>query len=140
MSDLWWTTRTATRAARCRCRESDNKSPESHFFDYLARGAPYGPDDGTVAPWAVVASLPFAPEIVFPAIQPFQDAHPELTGEYCFRCSYNPTFPNATPTGAGWTSPYHFGINLGSVCLCAKTTGQGCSGDSCAPVPTLSPV
>jgi len=25
---------------------------------------PYGPDDGTLAPWAVVASLPFAPEIV----------------------------------------------------------------------------
>ena len=25
---------------------------------------PYGPDDGTIAPWAVVASIPFAPEIV----------------------------------------------------------------------------
>ena len=31
------------------------------FFDYVARGAPYGPDDGTLAPWSVVASLPFAP-------------------------------------------------------------------------------
>ena len=30
----------------------------------IARGAPFGPDDGTVAPWVVVASLPFAPEIV----------------------------------------------------------------------------
>ena len=37
---------------------------ERRFFDYEARGAPYGPDDGTIAPWAVVASLPFAPEIV----------------------------------------------------------------------------
>src|SRR5262245_35961390 len=36
------------------------------FFDYIARGAPLGPDDGTVAPWVVVASLPFAPEIVIP--------------------------------------------------------------------------
>jgi hypothetical protein len=26
-----------------------------------ARGVPSGPDDGTLAPWAVVASLPFAP-------------------------------------------------------------------------------
>ena len=41
---------------------------ERQFFDYLARGVPYGPDDGTIAPWAVVASLPFAPEIVLPAI------------------------------------------------------------------------
>ena len=30
------------------------------FFDYVARGVPDGPDDGTIAPWAVVASLPFA--------------------------------------------------------------------------------
>ena len=41
---------------------------ERQFFDYLARGVPYGPDDGTIGPWAVVASLPFAPEIVLPAI------------------------------------------------------------------------
>lgn len=32
------------------------------FLDYEARGIPYGPDDGTIAPWAVVASLPFAPD------------------------------------------------------------------------------
>src|SRR4029434_3422529 len=37
---------------------------ERDFFDYVARGAPFGPDDGTVAPWVVLASLPFAPEIV----------------------------------------------------------------------------
>ena len=30
------------------------------FFDYVARGVPYGPDDGTLAPWAVAASMPFA--------------------------------------------------------------------------------
>ena len=38
------------------------------FFDYVGRGVPYGPDDGTLAPWAVAASLPFAPEIVLPAL------------------------------------------------------------------------
>src|SRR5262245_11834724 len=42
---------------------------EREFFDYYARGAPFGPDDGTVAPWAVVASLPFAPEIVIPTVR-----------------------------------------------------------------------
>lgn len=40
------------------------------FYDYVARGVPFGPDDGTVAPWAAVASLPFAPEIVLPADHP----------------------------------------------------------------------
>jgi len=41
---------------------------EREFFDYVARGVPHGPDDGTIAPWAVVASRPCAPEIVLPAI------------------------------------------------------------------------
>src|SRR3972149_8040366 len=40
---------------------------ERQFFDYVGRGVPYGPDDGTIAPWAVGASLPFPPEIVLPA-------------------------------------------------------------------------
>jgi hypothetical protein len=40
---------------------------ERLFFGYRARGAPFGPDDGTISPSAVVASLPFAPEIVLPA-------------------------------------------------------------------------
>ncbi len=90
---------------------------ERNFFDYVARGAPYGPDDGTVAPWAVVASLPFAPEIVLPTIKHFQDVYPQVTGEYCFRCSFNLSFQNEADADSGWTSPYHFGINLGPVIL-----------------------
>ena len=49
---------------------------ERQFFDYLARGAPFGPDDGTVAPWVVVASLPFAPEIVIPTVRHLARARP----------------------------------------------------------------
>ncbi len=90
---------------------------ERPFFDYVARGAPYGPDDGTVAPWAIVASLPFAPDIVLSAVRNFQDVYPQVTGKYCFRCSFNLTFSDDVEGGTGWTSPYHFGINLGPVVL-----------------------
>jgi hypothetical protein len=92
---------------------------ERVFFDYVARGVPYGPDDGTIAPWAVVASLPFAPEIVLPTVAHFKDVYPQITGKYCLRCSFNLTFAPEAGTGdaAGWTSPYHFGINLGPVVL-----------------------
>ena len=98
---------------------------ERRFFDYIARGAPYGPDDGTIAPWAVAASLPFAPEIVLPTIWHLQDVYPQITGEYCFRCSFNLTFPNEIDPGAGWTSPYHFGINLGPVVLMCENYRTG---------------
>ncbi len=43
------------------------------FYDYIGRSIPYGPDDGTIAPWAVAASLPFAPEIVLPTLQYFNE-------------------------------------------------------------------
>jgi len=95
------------------------KGIERRFFDYMARGAPYGPDDGTVAPWAVAASLPFAPEIVLPALLHFQDVHPQVSGEYCFKCSINLSFSDAADNGShtGWASRYHFGINVGPVVL-----------------------
>jgi hypothetical protein len=102
---------------------------ERSFFDYTARGAPYGPDDGTIAPWAAIASLPFAPEIAFPAVRYLQDTYPQLTGEYCFRCSVNCsvnlTFGNDADAGAIWVSPTHFGINLGPVVLMCENFRSG---------------
>ena len=95
------------------------------FFDYLARGVPDGPDDGTVAPWAVVASLPFAPEIVLPTIRHFKDVYPQITGKYCFKCSFNLTFPPESPGTPGWTSSYHYGINLGPVVLACENYRSG---------------
>lgn len=72
---------------------------ERHFHDYVARGVPWGPDDGTIAPWAAIASLPFAPEIVLPALRHFIDFYPEMTSKYGFKCSFNPTFSEATDSG-----------------------------------------
>lgn len=101
------------------------KGIERHFFDYVARGAPYGPDDGTVAPWAVLASLPFAPEIVLPTIQHFKEVYPEVTGKYCFKCSFNLSFLHEPQGKPGWTSQYHYGINLGPIVLMCENYRSG---------------
>jgi hypothetical protein len=84
------------------------------FWGYVGRGAPKGPDDGTLAPWAVVASLPFAPEVVLPAIERMN--RPRLRGEdeYGFCATYNPTFPSA-PGRRGWVSRWHYGLNQGPI-------------------------
>ena len=89
------------------------KGVERSFFDYVARGAPYGPDDGTLAPWSVVASLPFAPEIVLPTIDHFNRLRLCEANPYGFKASFNPTFPTEPLRKYGWVSPYHFGINEG---------------------------
>lgn len=86
---------------------------ERTFFDYVARGAPYGPDDGTLAPWAVAACLPFAPEIVVPTVEFFQSLRLCEVNPYGFKASFTPTFEAEPPHHAGWVSPYHFGINEG---------------------------
>ena len=98
---------------------------ERRFYDYVARGVPYGPDDGTIAPWAVVASLPFAPEIVLPTMQHFKDAYPQIMGKYCFKCSFNLTYPENSQGKPGWSSLYHFGINLGPVVVMCENFRTG---------------
>jgi len=85
------------------------------FYDYKNRGVPYGPDDGTLAPWAVIASLPFAPETVLPSLQHFDETFPEMTSKYGFKCSFNPTF--SATSGNGWISKGYYGLDQGPIVL-----------------------
>lgn len=95
------------------------------FFDYIARGAPFGPDDGTVAPWVVVASVPFAPEIAIPTVRHFARLDLGMTRPFGFRPSFNQTFAvEASPTG-WWVTPYHFGIDQGPVALMIENYRTG---------------
>jgi hypothetical protein len=88
------------------------------FFDYVARGAPFGPDDGTISPWAVVASLPFAPEIVIETIRhAIERLNLKGLSPYGFDASFNPTYPTASGNLCGWISPWIFGLNQGPIIL-----------------------
>jgi hypothetical protein len=93
------------------------------FYDYRARGVPNGPDDGTLAPWAVVASLPFAPEIVLPSISYFDDTFPEMTSHYGFKCSFNPTF--STASRKEWISKGYYGLDQGPIVLMIENYRSG---------------
>jgi hypothetical protein len=88
------------------------------FYDYIARGAPFGPDDGTIAPWAVVASLPFAPEIVIDTVRhAIERLGLKGNNPYGFDASFNPTFPATSKDRHGWVSPWIFGLNQGPIIL-----------------------
>ena len=91
---------------------------EREFFDYIGRGVPYGPDDGTIAPWAVAASLPFAPEIALPVLDYcIHDVKLTESNRYGFKASFNPSYPSASGNKHGWVSPWHFGLNEGPTVL-----------------------
>lgn len=98
---------------------------ERHFFDYTARGIPYGPDDGTIAPWAAIASLPFAPEIVLPTLRHFNEVYPEVTSEYGFKCSFNPTFESGHHSKPGWISKGYYGLDQGPIVLMIENHRTG---------------
>jgi hypothetical protein len=99
---------------------------ERRFYDYFGRGVPDGVDDGTLAPWAVVASLPFAPEIVLPAIQHYvHGLGLHERNSYGFKSTFNPTFAGVPGSRCGWVSPFHFGLNLGPIVLMIENHRSG---------------
>ena len=95
------------------------------FYDYAARKVPYGPDDGTLAPWAAIASLPFAPEIVLSAMNHFGENYPEMIHEYGLQCSFNPTFTGKNQTRHGWVSGGYYGLNQGPIVLMIENYRTG---------------
>jgi hypothetical protein len=100
------------------------KGVTRRFRGYLARGVPYGPDDGTLAPWAVAASLPFAPEIVLPTLAHCERVYPHMENEYGLVCSFNPTCP-APGSKHGWISSAHFALDQGPVILMIENYRSG---------------
>lgn len=94
------------------------------FYGYLARGVP-APDDGTLSPWTVITSLPFAPEIALPGIEHYLAHYPHLYGSYGMMCSINPTYPGKTNGLEGWYSNNYYGLNEGPVVLMIENFRNG---------------
>jgi len=89
---------------------------------YTARGMA-GADDGTLAPTAMVASLPFAPELVLPGIRALRERYgAQIYRAYGFVDAFNPSVPTtARPAagtvepGAGWVAADYLGIDQGPI-------------------------
>jgi hypothetical protein len=105
------------------------------FHTYWARGASSGDirDDGTIAPTAAGGSLPFAPEIVIPALKAMQAKYGDrLFTKYGFIDAFNPTYPltNLKPSIGSihpdaWYSNDYLGIDQGPIILMAANHRNG---------------
>jgi hypothetical protein len=101
------------------------KGSQRRFFTYAARGAAFNEvrDDGTIAPTAAAGSLPFAPEIVIPALLAMRAKYGDhLFGQYGFLDAFNPSFTFDTPVtqgkkvpGLGWFDTDYLGIDQGPI-------------------------
>jgi hypothetical protein len=85
------------------------------LFGYAARGVPYGPDDGTLAGSAALASLPFAPDVAMRAVRSMSARYPELLSGQRYASSFNPTVAGADQRA--WVSSGHYGLDQGIVVM-----------------------
>ena len=89
---------------------------------YTARGVG-ATDDGTLAPTAMIASLPFAPEIVLPGIRELERRYgAAIYHELGFVDAFNPSVPASARVatgsivpGAGWVDVDSLGIDQGPI-------------------------
>lgn len=103
----------------------DYKGSARRFFTYAARGASYTEvrDDGTIAPTAAASSLPFAPEIVLPALVAMREQYgDDLFGQYGFVDAFNPSFQfsgkntaGKVVPGKGWFDDDYLGLDQGPI-------------------------
>ena len=89
------------------------------FQAYSARGAPPPEnDDGTIAPTAVGASIPFAPEICIPTLRHFYDRfRTNIWTSYGFCDAFNLT--------ANWWDPEVLGIDQGPMVIMIENYRTG---------------
>ncbi|MBE9467647.1 MAG: Tat pathway signal protein [Bacteroidetes bacterium] len=92
------------------------------FYGYAGRGTS-GPDynyfeDGTIAPYAALSSLPFAPEIVLPTIKSMLEKNGDkIWGKYGFYDSFNQT--------ANWVDNDFIGIDQGPMLIMIENFRTG---------------
>jgi hypothetical protein len=102
------------------------KGVKRTFYDYIARGAPYGPDDGTISPWVSITALPFAPEKVLRTVRFVMVIINLLLNERRgLQASFNATFPKNGKNPFGWLSPWQFGLNNGPVIIMIENYRSG---------------
>jgi len=102
--------------------QSDAVSPDHRLFGYAGRGVPYGPDDGTLSAPAVLASLPFAPELVMEAMRNMLMRFPQMMVDNRLASSFNPSVP---VDDQPWISNGYYGLDQGVVVMMIENHRSG---------------
>ena len=106
--------------------DSEAATGRRAYKAYAARGVgeTAGYDDCTLAPTAVVASIPFAPEVAIPAVLEMNRRYGRyIYSTYGFVDAFNLSFDSTVPLnhgravpGFGWVDGDYIGIDQGAIC------------------------
>ncbi len=95
---------------------------DRRFFGYTSRGVPYGPDDGTISPWAMLATLPFHAGPAIAGTRHLLETYPQVCTKDRFSSGFNPTFRKG---GSEWLSEGWFGLDQGLLVLMIENYRSG---------------
>ncbi|MEP6884455.1 MAG: glucoamylase family protein [Gammaproteobacteria bacterium] len=95
---------------------------DRRFFGYMSRGVPYGPDDGTIAPWAMLATLPFAAEPALAGTRRLLESFPQVCLQDKFSSGFNPSLDVRT---GGWLSEGWYGLDQGLLVMMIESHRSG---------------
>ncbi|MDQ0321033.1 hypothetical protein QO002_003171 [Pararhizobium capsulatum DSM 1112] len=93
------------------------------FAGYAARGAPFGPDDGTVAPWASLACIAFEPRLAMSAVRHILCTYPNVLTDGRFLGSFNPSIRGETEEG--WLNDRSVGLDQGILVMMIENSRSG---------------
>ncbi len=83
------------------------------LFGYSARGVPYGPDDGTLAPWVPLACAAFEPAVALASTRVLLEKYPNVLRGGRFAGAFNPSLLDDSQNPEGWVSEGCFGLDQG---------------------------
>lgn len=95
---------------------------DRRFFGYMSRGVPYGPDDGTIAPWAMLATLPFAADAALAGTRHLLEHYPQVCEQDRFSSGFNPTL---CFSAGGWLSEGWYGLDQGLLAMMLENHRTG---------------
>ena len=103
-------------------REMRQNNRDRRFFGYMSRGVPFGPDDGTIAPWAMLATVPFGPEAALQGTRQLLRSFPRVCIHDRFSSGFNPTL---VENGVEWLSEGWYGLDQGLLVLMIENHRTG---------------
>ncbi|OCJ04534.1 hypothetical protein A6U86_30310 [Rhizobium sp. AC27/96] len=102
-------------------KHSQRYSPK--VFGYAARGAPLGPDDGTIAPWGPLSCLPFDRQAALDGTKALLETYPNLLLDGRFPGGFNPSVKGPGPEG--WVDDRSVAIDQGLLVMMIENARTG---------------
>jgi hypothetical protein len=94
---------------------------DRRFFGYMSRGIPYGPDDGTLSPWAMLAALPFDSAAAVEGTRHLLTRYPRVLSNDRFSSGFNPSLVG---DNGEWLSDGWYGLDQGLLVMMIDNAQQ----------------